>query len=128
MDSYNDTQNSYVENNIPTLLSFIPDLKKDEINFVYIGNQDYLPTWELQKYLHTLRKNKEIPDVVLLLEHNNVYTFGKNADKNYLLDSHPEAEIFQTDRQMANHPKSAFGFFCYVGDMKTPAQPSNLQF
>ena len=98
MDSYLDTQNSYVENNIPALQNFIPDLKKDEINFVYLGNQDYLPTWELQKYLHRLRKNKEIPDVVLLLEHNHVYTFGKNADKDYLLDSHPEAEIFQTDR------------------------------
>ena len=34
----------------------------------------------------------------MLLEHQNVYTFGKNADKDFLLDSHLDADIFQTDR------------------------------
>ena len=45
-----------------------------------------------------MNKNLEIPDLVIFLEHNNVYTFGKNSDKDYLLNSHPEAEIVQSDR------------------------------
>ena len=38
-------------------------------------------------------------DIVLMLEHEHVYTFGKNADPNYLLDSNPKnAEVIQIDR------------------------------
>ena len=78
--------------------TFISDLEINKINFVFLGKEKYLPIWNLQKELHTLRKNNEIPDVVLLLEHQNVYTFGKNADKDFLLDSHLDAEVYQTDR------------------------------
>ncbi len=78
--------------------SILSDIKNDTINFIYLGIQKYLPIWELQKELHDLRKNNLIPDVVLLLEHNNVYTFGKNANTDYLLDSHLDADIVKTDR------------------------------
>ena len=100
MESYIELNNRtvYKGDNTIELTSFVSELEKDKINFVYLGIQQYLPTWKLQKQLHELRKNKHIPDVVLLLEHQNVYTFGKNADKDYLLDSHLDAEIFQTDR------------------------------
>ena len=69
-----------------------------KINFIHLGLQNYMQSWELQKEIHEKNKNSEIPDVVLFLEHNNVYTFGKNADKDYLLGSHPDAEVVQTDR------------------------------
>jgi len=88
----------YRDENPIALESFISELENNKINFVYLGKQQYLPIWELQKQLHQLRKNNHIPDVVLLLEHQNVYTFGKNADKNFLLDSHMDAEVYQTDR------------------------------
>jgi len=88
----------YRDENPIALESFISELESNKINFVYLGKQQYLPIWELQKQLHQLRKNNHIPDVVLLLEHQNVYTFGKNADKNFLLDSHMDAEVYQTDR------------------------------
>ena len=69
------------------------------IQFFWLGRQPYHSVWELQKQLHAKRVEKEISDVVLILEHDHVYTFGKNADRNYLLDSKPKnAEVIQIDR------------------------------
>ena len=93
-----DKKSIYKDENPSALESFISELENDKINFVYLGRQRYLPTWELQKELHDLRKKQDIPDVVLLLEHQNVYTFGKNSDKNFLLDSFKDIEVFETDR------------------------------
>ena len=73
-------------------------LHPDKMNFVYLGLQDYNKAWQLQKHIHTLNKEGKICDVVLFLEHPNVYTFGKNADKNFLLEAHPDADVIQTDR------------------------------
>lgn len=70
-----------------------------EIQYFWLGKQPYTPIWELQKQLHAQRVAGEIPDVVLLLEHDHVYTFGKNAETNHLLDSYPtDAEVVQIDR------------------------------
>ena len=71
----------------------------DEIQFFWLGRQSYQPVWELQKQIHSKRVFGEIPDVVLLVEHEHVYTFGKNADTNNLLDSKPRnTEVVQIDR------------------------------
>ena len=71
----------------------------DEIQYFWLGRQSYQPVWELQKQLHAKRMNGEISDVVLLVEHEHVYTFGKNADTNNLLNSKPRnAEVVQIDR------------------------------
>jgi lipoate-protein ligase B len=70
-----------------------------KIQYFWLGRKPYHPIWELQKQLHTKRVAGEIPDVVLMLEHEHVYTFGKNSDKNHLLDSKPQnAEVVQIDR------------------------------
>lgn len=69
------------------------------IQYFWLGRHPYMPIWELQKRLHEKRVADEIPDVVLLLEHEHVYTFGKNANKDLLLDSKPhDAEVVQIDR------------------------------
>ena len=69
------------------------------IQYFWLGMQPYHPIWELQKQLHSKRVANEIPDIVLLLEHDHVYTFGKNADTDLLLDSKPyDAEVVQIDR------------------------------
>ena len=68
------------------------------INYINIGRQSYQFAWELQKEIHQLVKNNEIPSTVLFLEHNNIYTFGKNADKNYLLNTFPHIDVIETDR------------------------------
>ena len=78
--------------------NFIHSLNKHQLNFVYLGKQEYQTAWELQKKIHELNKNNKISDVVLFLEHDDVYTFGKNADKNFLLSRRPEADVVQTDR------------------------------
>lgn len=65
----------------------------------YLGRQPYRPVWELQRRLHAWRVAGEIPDVVLLLEHQPVYTLGKHADERHLLASRPaDAEVVACDR------------------------------
>ena len=69
------------------------------IQYFWLGRQPYRNIWELQKQLHRKRVTGEISDLVLFLEHDHVYTFGKNADSNLLLDTKPhDAEIVQIDR------------------------------
>ena len=68
------------------------------VNYINIGRQSYQFAWELQKEIHQLVKNNEIPSTVLFLEHNNIYTLGKNADKNYLLNTFPHIDVIETDR------------------------------
>ena len=53
----------------------------------------------LQKALHAKRVLGSINDVVLFVEHDHVYTFGKNANTNLLLNTKPHnAEVVQIDR------------------------------
>ena len=69
------------------------------LQFFWIGRQPYLPIWKLQKELHSKRVLGEINDIVLFVEHEHVYTLGKNADMNFLLDSKShDAEVIQIDR------------------------------
>ena len=71
----------------------------DEINFYYLGKVEYSSAWNLQKKIHDLVKSDNLGDIVLFLEHNHVYTLGKNADSNYILDRYQdEIDIIQTDR------------------------------
>ena len=71
----------------------------DEIQYFWLGRQSYRPIWELQKQLHAKRVSGETSDVILLVEHEHVYTFGKNANLNFLLDSKPDdADVIQIDR------------------------------
>ena len=69
------------------------------INFYWLGIRDYNPIWKLQRKLHELRINHEINDIVLLLEHNHVYTLGKHANEDHILPSKPtDTDIIKIDR------------------------------
>ena len=50
-----------------------------------IGIADYSSVLELQKSLHKKRYNDEIPDTVLILEHEQVVTLGARESKNNLV-------------------------------------------
>ena len=64
-----------------------------------LGNSSYKRTWELQKELQLQRIENNIDDTLLLVEHEPVYTFGKNADENHLLQNYPEnVKLFYTER------------------------------
>jgi len=50
------------------------------IEFVRAGRVPYLAAWDRQRELHARRVANEIPDTVLLLEHDPVYTAGKRTE------------------------------------------------
>tara|TARA_B100001175_G_scaffold186208_1_gene158095 strand:- start:290 stop:991 length:702 start_codon:yes stop_codon:yes gene_type:complete len=76
----------------------VNSFSSNNINYINLGRRSYLSCWKLQKELHELIKSNDIPSTVLFLEHENVYTLGKNADKNYLLNTYPEIDVVETDR------------------------------
>ena len=84
---------------VEDLYQEICDISIDKLNFIYIGKYSYTPIWELQKKLHEAVKKCKIGNVVLFLEHDHVYTFGKNADEDFLLNSYPkDVEVVHSDR------------------------------
>jgi lipoyl(octanoyl) transferase len=64
-----------------------------QTNFVDLGLTDYRTAWDLQRKLFDLRLSGSIPDVVLLNEHNHVYTLGRTADPDHLLADDEELKI-----------------------------------
>ncbi|HEY2726533.1 MAG TPA: lipoyl(octanoyl) transferase LipB [Parafilimonas sp.] len=61
-----------------------------EIILQDLGNQSYKPVWEyqeelLQKKIKAKQLNTHEPDYLLFVEHNPVYTLGKNGKENNLL-------------------------------------------
>ncbi len=57
----------------------------DDEKFFWLGLQDYSPVFRLQKEIHKKILDNKIRETTLLLEHNNVYTLGKNANRNHIL-------------------------------------------
>ena len=50
----------------------------------------YKKTWNYQKELLKKRSNNEINDTLILVEHEPVFTLGKNADENHILQNCPD--------------------------------------
>lgn len=70
---------------------------------VNLGRTKYADAWELQKQVFTARLEQRICDVLLLTEHDHVYTLGKAADDNHLLAKDEElskkgVDVFWIDR------------------------------
>ncbi len=64
-----------------------------------MGSRDYQEVWDIQKKLQLKRINGEIEDALILVEHEPVYTLGKNADENHLLQNYPnDVKVFQIER------------------------------
>ena len=67
-------------------------------NILDLGLSDYNDTWKLQKKLQSKRILGEIEDHLLLVEHPPVFTLGKNASKQHIINNSENVSIIQTDR------------------------------
>jgi len=63
-----------------------------------LGFAPYELVWEYQKKLHTLRRKQKIEDTLLLVEHEPVYTLGKNADENHILHQPDKVKVYHIER------------------------------
>lgn len=64
-----------------------------------LGILDYKSAWDFQKDFHKKVILGVKPDTLFFVEHEPVYTFGKNADKNHLLQSaDKDVKIFNVER------------------------------
>lgn len=64
-----------------------------------LGRRPYGEVWEYQKQLAAQRKEGRIPDTLILVEHEPVYTLGKNGDENHLLQSRRrDVPVYRTER------------------------------
>ena len=51
---------------------------KNTITHFWLGRRNYSIIWDIQKELHSMIKNNKLDDLVLYLEHDNVYTHFMN--------------------------------------------------
>ncbi len=74
-------------------------VKKNAIRLLGLGQHPYRETWELQRKLRDQRIAGEIDDTLILVEHEPVYTIGRNADRSNLRADYPrDVNIFQVER------------------------------
>ena len=79
--------------------NYISNESISKINYYWLGRSDYYETWELQKKIQSQVINDNLKDVVLFLEHDPIYTIGRNADDTNLLPTKPvEMQVVKTDR------------------------------
>ena len=69
------------------------------INILDLGRMNYNAAWDIQKeYHHNVLSGNE-PDTLIFVEHDPVYTLGKNANDNHLLQSaSKDAQVFHIER------------------------------
>ena len=64
-----------------------------------LGISSYQEVWDLQKDFQKKRIEKRLDDTLILVEHEPVYTLGKNANKNHLLQSRDRSvNVFDIER------------------------------
>ena len=77
----------------------IDEVKKARVKTIDLGQRAYEEVWNLQKEMQSKRMAGEIDDLLILVEHDPVYTLGKNADVNHLLQSRDRTiEVFNVER------------------------------
>ena len=64
-----------------------------------LGIRSYQEVWDIQKDFQKKRIEKRLDDTLILVEHEPVYTLGKNANKNHLLQSRDRSvNVFDIER------------------------------
>ena len=69
------------------------------IKIIDLGFLDYQNSWNYQKELQKKVLNGVCSDSIIFVEHDSVYTFGKNSDKsNLLISKDSKIKIYETER------------------------------
>ena len=71
----------------------------NRIKIIDLGFLDYKNSWNYQKELQKKVLIGDCSDSIIFVEHDSVYTFGKNSDKsNLLLSKDSKIKIYETER------------------------------
>ena len=77
----------------------ITQSKQLEVQILDLGRKSYIDVWNLQKKMQLKRLNGDMGDVLILVEHDPVYTLGKNANPDHLLQSRDRSiDVFNVER------------------------------
>jgi lipoyl(octanoyl) transferase len=63
-----------------------------KIYYTYLGSTDYEPVWKLQREINLYKQSHKSEDIILLTQHNHVYTLGKSGDRDHLLINSDELQ------------------------------------
>jgi lipoyl(octanoyl) transferase len=89
----------------------------------WLGRLAYQPALDLQEKTLAARAAGEIPDQLLLLEHNPVYTIGRQRDRSSLGPAplpHPVIEINRGGQATFHGPGQLVGYFIFDLQKLTP--------
>ena len=71
----------------------------EDMDVIDLGFKSFQSVWSLQKILQDRLLKKEINEKLLIVEHEPVYTLGKNANRNHLLQSRNNSiNVYNTER------------------------------
>ena len=69
------------------------------MNILDLGRMSYNSAWDIQKEYHKKVVSGKEPDTLIIVEHDPVYTLGKNTNDNHLLQSaSEEIQVFRIER------------------------------
>ena len=75
------------------------NLYNGDIKILDLGIKPFDEVWSLHKILQLKRIKDQIGDTLILVEHEPVYTFGKNVNRDHLLpDINKKIRVFNTER------------------------------
>ena len=89
----------------------------------WIGRLAYPPALEMQEKTVAARAKDEVPDQLFLLEHDPVYTIGRQRDRSSLGGTpltHPVAEISRGGQATFHGPGQLVGYFVFDLQKLTP--------
>ncbi len=77
----------------------------------WLGRMAYTPAWDLQREMHAARVAGEVPDTVLLVEHDPVYTAGKRTEPHERpVDGTPVVEVDRGGKITWHGPGQLVGY------------------
>lgn len=97
---------------------------------VFLGRMGYGVAWKLQQLVVEARQNGQIPDTLLLCEHDDVITLGRRqtGPANVLLRRFPIFEIERGGDATYHGPGQLVGYpICFLRPGPDPAQPFGEQ-